>query len=159
CLASDHVLVLYGDVPLIAEKTLKKLIEQTPINTLGIITAQFENPKGYGRIKRNHENHIIRVVEEKDADHDECAIAEINSGIYFIPTTYLKKWLPELKNQNAQGEYYLTDLISFAFSENIPVHAVQPDVHEEVLGVNDRSQLATLERFFQRQLAEKLLQQ
>ena len=156
---SDHVLILYGDVPLISAQTLKTLIETTPKNALGMLTAQLENPTGYGRIKRNTAHEVIGIVEEKDATDQERLIKEVNSGIYFIPTTQLKKWLPTLKNHNAQQEYYLTDVIALANQEQIPVHTVTPLHHEEILGVNDRMQLAHLERFYQRQQAERFMQQ
>lgn len=156
---TDQVLVLYGDVPLISEAVLKKLIASTPDHALGMLTAVVANPTGYGRIKRDKNQQIIGIVEEKDATADERTITEINPGIYLVPAKYLKKWLPEIKNQNVQGEYYLTDIISLAVEEKIPVHAVQPALEEEILGVNDRVQLMRLERFYQRQYAEKLMRQ
>ncbi|MBX3708492.1 MAG: bifunctional UDP-N-acetylglucosamine diphosphorylase/glucosamine-1-phosphate N-acetyltransferase GlmU [Gammaproteobacteria bacterium] len=155
----DNVLVLYGDVPLISVQTLKKLIETTPENALGMLTAYLSNPSGYGRIQRDKQQHIIGIVEEKDATEEERAITEINPGIYYLPARYLKKWLPSLKNKNVQQEYYLTDIIWLAVQEKILVHAVQPDKVEEILGVNDRIQLAWLERFYQRQMAEKFMRQ
>ena len=157
--ADDRVLVLYGDVPLISEEILKTLISTTPTNAIGMLTAQLANPTGYGRIKRDKQHNIVGIVEEKDATEKEKAITEINSGIYFVPANYLKKWLPELNNQNAQKEYYLTDIIACADKENIKVHAVSPRYTEEILGVNDRIQLAQLERFYQWQQAEKLMRQ
>jgi len=153
----SQVLVLYGDVPLISEQTLKKLINTTPLNAIGMLTAHLTHPAGYGRIKRDQHHHIIGIVEEKDATAEERQINEINPGIYFIPAHYLKKWLPLIENANAQKEYYLTDIISFAVKENISIHAVQPVSNEEILGVNDRVQLAYLERFYQRQQADKLM--
>lgn len=155
----DDVLILYGDVPLISESTLKNLIETTPKNTVGMLTAQLSNPMGYGRIKRNKTNQIIGVIEEKDANDTERQITEINPGIYFATAKQLKKWLPTLKNKNAQGEYYLTDIIKFAGEEEILIHDVQPHASEEILGINDRSQLAYLERCYQRMMAEKLMRQ
>ncbi len=155
----DQVLVLYGDVPLIAAETLNQLMKTTPSHGLGLLTAYLNNPKGYGRIKRQVSGKIIGIVEEKDATEEERQGKEVNSGIYFLPARYLKKWLPTLKNQNAQQEYYLTDIISFAVQENIPIHAVHPLVPEEILGVNDRLQLMALERFYQQKQAEKWMQQ
>lgn len=155
----DQALVLYGDVPLISETSLKKLITATPIDALGMMTAKLINPTGYGRIKRDKNNHIVGIVEEKDATVDEKKITEINPGIYLVPAKYLKKWLPTLKNQNAQGEYYLTDIIALAVKENIPVTNIETDVPAEIMGVNDRLQLAQLERFYQHQQAEKLMRQ
>jgi bifunctional UDP-N-acetylglucosamine pyrophosphorylase/glucosamine-1-phosphate N-acetyltransferase len=153
----SNVLVLYGDVPLISVDTLKNLIDVTPKNALGILTATLSNPTGYGRIKRDKKNKIIDIVEEKDASKSELAIQEINTGIYYVPASYLKKWLPKLKNKNAQREYYLTDIIAMAVKDRVPVCAVQPITPEEILGVNDRLQLAFLERFYQHQQAEKFM--
>lgn len=156
---SDQVLVLYGDVPLISVATLEKLINKTPANAVGMLTAELANPTGYGRIKRDQQHHIMGIVEEKDATAAERKITEINPGIYLVSALQLKKWLPLLKNKNAQNEYYLTDIIALAVQEKIPVHAVQPIANEEILGVNDRLQLAHLERYYQRQYAEKLMRQ
>lgn len=153
------VLVLYGDVPLISHETLKKLMTASEKNALGVVTAELENPYGYGRIKRDANHEVTSIIEEKDADENEKKIREINSGIYFVSARKLKKWLPLVKNNNAQQEYYLTDIIHFAVKENIPVFTVQPEVVEEILGVNDCSQLAFLERFYQWQQAKKFLKQ
>ncbi len=155
----DRVLVLYGDVPLIATETLKKLINNTPAQAIGIITAELPNPERLGRIIRNSSQHIQSIVEEKDATDTERAIKEINSGIYLIPAAYLKKWLPTLNNQNAQKEYYLTDIIKLAVQEQIPIHSEQPAHIDEVFGINDRVQLANAERFYQRMMAEKLMRE
>lgn len=155
----DHVLVLYGDVPLISETTFKQLIEQIPHDALGLLTAHLINPEGYGRIKRDHTHQIIGVIEEKEASIQERTITEINSGIYFVAAKYLKKWLPLLQNQNAQREYYLPDIIALAVAEKKAIAAVQPATPEEVLGVNDHIQLSQLERHYQRSLAEKLMRQ
>lgn len=157
--AADHILVLYGDVPLISIATLHALITTTPPNALGLLTTSLTDPTGYGRIKRNAQQAVIGIVEERDATTAERAIQEINPGIYFLPVRFLKKWLPQLKNQNAQNEYYLTDILSFAVQENMPIHTLQAAIPEEVLGVNDKAQLAKLERFYQLKLAENLLQQ
>jgi bifunctional UDP-N-acetylglucosamine pyrophosphorylase/glucosamine-1-phosphate N-acetyltransferase len=154
-----NVLVLYGDVPLISEDILKTLITTTPKNAIGMITANLVNPTGYGRIKRDKKHNILGIVEEKDATDDERAITEINSGIYLVPSSLLKKWLPALTNQNAQKEYYLTDIIARAAKEKINIHAVSPRYIEEILGINDRLQLAQLERFYQHNQAEKLMRQ
>ncbi len=152
-----NILILYGDVPLISPQTLKKLIEQTAVVSIGMLTANLQNPTGYGRVKRDEKNHVIGVIEEKDATLEERKIQEINTGIYFVPAMYLKKWLPLLHNNNAQKEYYLTDIITHAHQEKIPIHTVQPLQHEEIYGVNDRVQLAQLERFYQQKIAEKLM--
>ncbi len=156
---NGRVLVLYGDVPLIEVETLKHFIEKTPEYALGIITAELPEPDGFGRIIRNSKNNIVGIVEEKDANAEQRAIHEINTGIYLIPATFLQKSLPLLTNQNAQGEFYLTDLIALAVKEKIAIHSTQPSHYEEILGVNDRLQLACLERFYQERFARKLMLQ
>ena len=154
----DDILVIYGDTPLISKETLKKLIASTPKKALGMVIADLPQPTGYGRIKRDQKT-ITGIIEEKDATPNERLITEINPGIYFAPGKYLKKWLPLLNNHNSQAEYYLTDIVALAVQEQIVIHEVKPVANEEVLGVNDRVQLAALERFYQRQYAEKLLRQ
>jgi len=154
----QRVLVLYGDVPLINASTLKNLLN-TPENSLGLITANVSQPAGLGRIVRDAQNKIIDIIEEKDTTETQRAISEINSGIYYIPKKFLSNWLPALTNNNSQKEYYLTDIIRLAVKEHIPIYAVKPSYEEEILGVNDKIQLAHLERFFQKKLAEKLMQQ
>ncbi len=124
--SSARVLILYGDVPLITQQTLRELIDNTPLDALGIITAHVPEPKGLGRIVRNAQNNIMRIAEEKDATAAERALNEINSGIYLVPARYLQKWLPGLKNNNAQQEFYLTDIIQFAVEQHIPIHTHQP---------------------------------
>src|SRR3990167_1361233 len=155
---TDHVLILSGDVPLTPLETLQKLMTKTPEDSIGLLTAHTTHPTGYGRIKRDKHHHIIDIVEEKDATPDELAITEINPGIYFVPATYLKKWLPQLTNHNAQQEYYLTDIIRFAVRDSIHIHTVSPHHVEEVLGINDRMQLNQLERFYQHQQAKQWMQ-
>lgn len=155
----ERILILYGDVPLIREETLKQLVEATPDNGIGMLTAHLECPTGYGRIKRDSVNKIVDIVEEKDASAEEKLIKEVNSGVYFVPAKWLKKWLPTLKNDNAQGEYYLTDIIKLAQAENIAIHSVSPARVEEIMGVNDRVQLMQLERFYQQEQALALMRQ
>lgn len=155
----SRVLILCGDVPLISSATLQKLIDVTPENALGMLTAHVQNPHGYGRIKRDKNNQVYKIVEEKDANDEERAIKEINPGVYLLSAKYLKKWLPEIKNHNAQKEYYLTDILPLAVQENISIHTAEPAITDEILGVNDRLQLAHLERSYQRQMAEKLMRQ
>lgn len=155
----DQVLVLYGDVPLISENTLKKLIANTPQHEIGMVVAHFDDPKGYGRIKRDSQNKLCGIVEEKDATAKELAICEINPGIYLFPAEYLKKSLPNITQNNTQKEYYLTDCIGKAVQEHREIYTIEPLFNEEVMGVNDRKQLAELERFYQRQTADQLLQQ
>lgn len=157
--SENRVLVLCGDVPLISLETLKRFIDTTPENHLGMITAFFNEPDGLGRIIRNHQGHITHIVEQKDLNSTQQTIKEINTGIYLFPPHFLKNALPKLKNHNAQNEYYLTDAIQIAAQENIPIHTIQPKTNEEVSGVNDRIQLAQLERAYQKQQAEKLMRQ
>jgi bifunctional UDP-N-acetylglucosamine pyrophosphorylase/glucosamine-1-phosphate N-acetyltransferase len=140
-----HVLILYGDVPLISVASLKQFIRDTPENALGIITANFPDPTGIGRILRNEKNQITRVVEEKDANEWERQIKEVNTGFYFAPAYFLKRWLPKLNNQNAQKEYYLTDIIELAVQEAIPVYSMLLPDHRESLGINNPAQLAQAE--------------
>lgn len=157
--ANDRVLVLYGDVPLISVETLQHFIQETPELALGLITTHLTNPTGFGRIIRDAAGNLSHIVEEKDATPAERAIQEVNPGIYLVPVACLQRWLPQLKNTNAQGEYYLTDILHLATQEKMAVHTSQPKHHEEILGINDRAQLATLERFYQRSMAEKLMLQ
>lgn len=158
-LNASHVLILYGDVPFISKTTLQKLIDETPLDAIGMLTANCMDPKGHGRIKRDVFGHVIEIIEEKDADANELLINEINPGIYLIPADYLKKCLPKLKNDNAQKEYYLTDIIKMAFQEKILIKDIPVNSFEEVMGVNDHLQLAFLERFYQKQQAENLMRQ
>lgn len=147
---ATHVLVLYGDIPLTSFQTLENFIANTAENALGIITAHLPNPTGFGgRIIRDDQNNIICVVEEKDATEKQLAIKEVNSGFYIIPVKYLRHWMENLQNNNAQQEYYLTDIIHLAAKANTPIHATHPDCYEEILGVNSPSQLASLEKFIE----------
>lgn len=158
-ITSDHVLILYGDVPLITAAILQELITQTPKNSLGMITAEFPEPRGLGRILRDSSNHIIKIIEDKDATAAQKNISEINSGIYFIPLAFLKKWLPAINNQNVQKEYYLTDIVALAANESIPIYSIQLERWQEVLSVNDCLQLSFVERFYQTNKAQQLMQQ
>lgn len=153
----DRVLILYGDVPLISPHTLNELIKQTEVMQVGMVTAYFKHPDGYGRILRDKSDNVIGIVEEKDANEKERRITEINSGIYFVPADKLKKWLPSLNPQNAQGEYYLTDIIPLALADDMSVVTVQPEHKDEIRGVNDRAQLAHLERHYQRHASRALM--
>lgn len=156
CKNSEKVIVLYADVPLISAETLKKLLSETPKNSVGIVVTALEDPAGFGRIIRNEMGNVTAIVEHKDANEKERAIKEINTGILTAPAKELKKWLPKLKNKNAQGEYYLTDLIGLVANAGFPVGGVLAQCHEEVKGVNDRWQLAELERYFQYETARAL---
>src|SRR3990167_1158855 len=151
-------LVLYGDVPLTAASTLRRLIEVAGRDKLAILTVELEQPSGYGRIVREH-GEIVRIVEQKDASETHRAIREINTGILVAPTAKLKQWLGALSNNNAQGEYYLTDIVALAVADGVAVVSAQPDAQWETSGVNSKLQLAELERVFQRNTAGKLLEQ
>jgi len=150
-------IVLYGDVPLTTIDTLRRLVEAAGSDKLGILTVEQANPFGLGRIVREDGN-IVRIVEEKDATEAERAIKEINSGIMAIPTRHLKKWLAALSNNNAQGEYYLTDIVAQAVADGVPVVSSQPSGEWEVAGVNSKVQLAELERRHQLNIAHALLE-
>ena len=154
---SQPTLVLYGDVPLTTSASLKKLVASAGTDALGILTVDMPDPTGYGRIVR-HEGNIVRIVEQKDATIDERTITEINTGILIAPTGPLKRWLASISNDNAQGEYYLTDIVACAVADGTPVHSAQPSAAWETLGVNSKVQLAELERIFQRNLAHHLLE-
>jgi bifunctional UDP-N-acetylglucosamine pyrophosphorylase/glucosamine-1-phosphate N-acetyltransferase len=153
-----RVLVLYGDVPLTNFSTLIKLVQQANANTLCILTLVTENPKGLGRIVRDDSGEITAIVEEKDASDEQKKINEVNTGIMVIPATKLNTWLNSLGNDNAQGEYYLTDLVAMAAADDESViSAMVIDDENEVQGVNDKAQLAGLERQYQMNKAEQLL--
>ena len=154
--APTFTLVLYGDVPLTRASTLRRLIEAAGSDKLALLTAYLDNPLGYGRIVRV-DGRVVRIVEEKDADDAERAIREINTGILVAPTAALARWLPTLGNRNAQGEYYLTDIVAMAVSEGMPVATAHPDAAWETEGVNSKLQLAALERVHQRNVAEGLM--
>lgn len=162
--ASDHfmddekILVLYGDVPLISEQTIESLLEAQPTGGIALLTVVLDNPAGYGRIVRKN-GPVVAIVEQKDATEEQKLIKEINTGVMVATGGDLKRWLAGLSNNNAQGEYYLTDVIAAAHDEGRAVEAVHPVSSIEVEGVNDRIQLARLERAFQAGQANKLLEQ
>ena len=151
-------LVLYGDVPLIQAGTLQRLV-QAAGDGLAVLTVDLENPKGYGRIIRDSAGRVQRIVEEKDATPAERLVRETNTGIMALPTARLQDWLSRLSNDNAQGEYYLTDVVALAVADGVPVHSAQPEGEWEVAGVNSKVQLAELERVYQLRLAHGLLEQ
>ncbi len=150
-------LVLYGDVPLTRAATLQALVAAAGDDKLGILTADLADPTGYGRIVREGDA-ITRIVEHKDATPEERAIQEINTGIMVAPTRFLKRALGMLRNENAQGEYYLTDVVGIAVAEDVPVVSAQPAHAWEIEGVNSKVQLAMLERIHQHNLAQALLE-
>jgi bifunctional UDP-N-acetylglucosamine pyrophosphorylase/glucosamine-1-phosphate N-acetyltransferase len=155
---SAPTLVLYGDVPLTTVASLQRLVEAAGSDKLAILTVVQDKPFGLGRIVRE-DGRIVRIVEEKDATEAERAIKEINSGIMVIPTQYLGGWLDSLQNNNAQGEYYLTDIVAKAVAAGVPVVSAQPAAEWEVAGVNSKVQLAELERRHQLNIAHALLEQ
>jgi bifunctional UDP-N-acetylglucosamine pyrophosphorylase/glucosamine-1-phosphate N-acetyltransferase len=148
-------LVLFGDVPLVRAATLSRTLSHA--GALCLLTAVLEQPFGYGRILRDSSQQVQRIVEEKDATAAERAVREINTGILAAPTHLLAGWVRKLKNDNAQGEYYLTDVVQLAIAEGVPVVTETVDDVWEVEGVNSRAQLARLERFYQRGLADQLM--
>jgi bifunctional UDP-N-acetylglucosamine pyrophosphorylase/glucosamine-1-phosphate N-acetyltransferase len=154
---SSLTLVLYGDVPLTRVETLQRLLAVAGPDRLALLTADADDPTGYGRIVRV-DGRVTRIVEQKDADDAERAIREINTGILVAPTPALARWLPGLGNRNAQGEYYLTDIVALAVAEGMPVATAQPGAAWETEGVNSKSQLAALERIHQRNQAEALME-
>ncbi|MFP8966898.1 bifunctional UDP-N-acetylglucosamine diphosphorylase/glucosamine-1-phosphate N-acetyltransferase GlmU [Pokkaliibacter sp. CJK22405] len=150
-------LILYGDVPLISVETLSKLLASVTPAQMGLLTVTLDNPTGYGRIVRNADDQVVAIVEHKDATEAEKAITEVNTGIMAVPTARLRKWLPALSSNNAQGEYYLTDVIAMAVADGVNVAAQQAASATEVEGVNTRLQLAALERAYQRAQADALM--
>ncbi|PPI85305.1 bifunctional N-acetylglucosamine-1-phosphate uridyltransferase/glucosamine-1-phosphate acetyltransferase [Marinobacter maroccanus] len=152
-----RVLVLYGDVPLTRHETLDGLVGTLDENTLGLLTVTMDNPQGYGRIVRNVDGEVQSIVEQKDASPEQQQIREVNTGILAVSAKHLKSWLPTLSNSNAQGEYYLTDIIAMAVEQGLRVSVSQPENPFEVQGVNNRLQLAELERWFQGQHADRLM--
>ena len=151
-------LILYGDVPLIQSSTLKELLQLAEDGALAILTQEMSNPTGYGRIVRNLEGEVSGIIEEKDATPEIKKIKEINTGIMACPTKDLRRWLSVIQPNNAQGEYYLTDIVGLAAKESVPIRTMMPQFAFEVEGVNNRLQLATLERTWQSHLATQLLQ-
>jgi bifunctional UDP-N-acetylglucosamine pyrophosphorylase/glucosamine-1-phosphate N-acetyltransferase len=160
--AQEPTLVLYGDVPLTSQKTLSKLAKladgvRGKDCALALLTQDLSDPTGYGRIVRDTDGSVKEIVEEKDASTAQKAIKEINTGIMVLPTNSLKKWLKALRASNAQGEYYLTDVIAMAVKDGVPIRTAQADNEYETIGVNSREQLASLERVHQLNIANQLL--
>ena len=153
---NDLVLILYGDVPLIHLDTLADLLKQAS-EGIALLTVHLDNPQGYGRIVRDKSGKVINITEEKDASDEIKKIHEVNTGILAVKADLLKGWLKQLDNANAQQEYYLTDIITMAVNDNCTVHTARPDNEFEVMGVNNRLQLAELERFYQEEMANKVM--
>jgi len=151
------VLILYGDVPLIKEETLNNLLGQAK-DGFSLLTVKLNKPQGYGRIVRDENGLVKNITEEKDASEEIKKISEVNTGILAVKAELLKKWLSQLDNNNAQQEYYLTDIIAMAVKDGYTVETTQPDNEYEVMGVNNRMQLAELERHYQNEQANKLMQ-
>ncbi|GAB4225351.1 MAG: bifunctional UDP-N-acetylglucosamine diphosphorylase/glucosamine-1-phosphate N-acetyltransferase GlmU [Francisella sp.] len=156
-LKDQKVLILYGDVPLISTEVLQNLVDTTNDNDLGVLTAFVENPTGLGRIIRDKFGSVVEIVEEKDANEVQRQIKEINTGIYCVHKRFLEKWLPQIKSNNVQKEYYLTDIVTLAKKDHISINVTHPIEEFEILGVNDRKQLADLERVWQRNIAENIM--
>ncbi len=156
-LAADGVtLILYGDVPLTRASTLRRVVEAAQ-DALCVLTVVLDDPTGYGRIVRDAAGQVRAIVEQKDADEATRAIREINTGIIALPSAWLHDWIPSLRNDNAQKEYYLTDVIGMAAATGKTIRTVNPDTEWEVAGVNSRHQLAELERIHQREVADALM--
>ncbi len=153
----DTVLILYGDVPLISATTLQTLLDAESASGLALLTVSVDDPAGYGRILRDPDGGIRAIIEEQDASHDERLIREVNTGFMAVAASRLKKWIAALENDNSQGEFYLTDIVALAVADGVEVGSVQSRDIFEVSGVNDRQQLARLERHYQRTLAGQLM--
>ena len=151
------VLILYGDVPLTQATTLEKLAQAVTDTTIGLLTVNLPDPGAYGRILRDAAGQVEAIVEYKDANDEQRRITEINTGIMAAKAKHLREWLPALSNDNAQGEYYPTDIIAMARQSGLGIHVAQPDTPEEVEGINNRQQQAALERYYQSRQAEELM--
>ncbi|MCK9813082.1 bifunctional UDP-N-acetylglucosamine diphosphorylase/glucosamine-1-phosphate N-acetyltransferase GlmU [Pseudomonas sp. MAFF 302046] len=158
-ISADTVLILYGDVPLIEVDTLQRLLQKVGPEQLGLLTVELDDPTGYGRIVRDATGQVTAIVEQKDANEAQRAITEGNTGILAVPAQRLGDWMSRLSNNNAQGEYYLTDVIAMAVGDGLVVATEQPHDAMEVQGANDRKQLAELERHYQLRAARRLMAQ
>lgn len=158
-LGQGKVLVLYGDVPLIRRETLAALLAEVNESRMALLTVTLEDPTGYGRVLRNAAGDAVAIVEHKDASERERGVCECNTGIMAMTATQLRRWLPQLSADNAQGEYYLTDVIAMAAAEGVAIATAQPAAPLEVEGVNNRAQMARLERAHQAAIAERLMAQ
>ncbi|WP_333989112.1 bifunctional UDP-N-acetylglucosamine diphosphorylase/glucosamine-1-phosphate N-acetyltransferase GlmU [Pseudomonas sp. S3(2024)] len=158
-ISADTVLILYGDVPLIEVETLQRLLKHVVPGQMGLLTVELEDPTGYGRIVRNADGKVAAIVEHKDASEAQRAITEGNTGILAVPANRLADWMSRLSNNNAQGEYYLTDVIEMAVNDGLVVATEQPHDPMEVQGANDRKQLSELERHYQLRAGRRLMAQ
>jgi bifunctional UDP-N-acetylglucosamine pyrophosphorylase/glucosamine-1-phosphate N-acetyltransferase len=156
----DHLaLILYGDVPMVEAATLRRLMAAASDTSIAVLSVRMKDPTGYGRIVRDGARNVARIVEHKDANAKERAIDEVNTGLMAVPAKRLSEWLGQLKNDNAQGEYYLTDIVVMAAKAGLKVNAVLADREDEVLGVNDKVQLADVEAVYRRRRATELMLQ
>ena len=156
----DHqILILFGDVPLVTATSLTSLLAQTPAEGIALLTATLEKPQGYGRVLRDGSGEVTAIVEDKDATPDQRAINEINTGLMVVPGGAIRRWLEALRDDNAQGELYLTDVISLAVDEGVRVVGIPVADPDEVLGINDRAQLAAAERVLQGRYAREVMAQ
>jgi bifunctional UDP-N-acetylglucosamine pyrophosphorylase/glucosamine-1-phosphate N-acetyltransferase len=158
-ITADTVLILYGDVPLIEVETLQRLLKHVVPGQMGLLTVELEDPTGYGRIVRDANGKVAAIVEHKDASEAQRAITEGNTGILAVPANRLADWMSRLSNNNAQGEYYLTDVIEMAVNDGLVVATEQPHDPMEVQGANDRKQLSELERHYQLRAGRRLMAQ
>ena len=156
--AADQILVLYGDVPLLQAETLQRLSSQAGVQALGLLTVEMRDPTGYGRIIRDAAGRVQAIVEQKDATPEQRLVTEANTGIMALPGSRAAQWLNSLSSNNAQGEYYLTDVVAMAVSDAVPVEVAQPADEMEVVGANNRQQLAVLERSYQSRQAARLME-
>jgi len=154
----NRVLILAGDVPLLTARTLTRLLADTPSTDMAVLTVDMDDPSGYGRIVREA-GQVNRIVEQKDASPEQQVISEINTGVILCPGDRLKGWLSNLSNDNSQGEYYLTDVIAMAVADNVEVHGIKADSIAEVMGINDKKQLAEAERALQARLVDELMKE
>ena len=156
--SENRVLILAGDVPLLTASTLRRLLSETSEADLAVLTVDMDDPTGYGRIVRENGS-VHRIVEQKDASPAEQALTEINTGVILAPGEKLKSWLKNLGNDNSQGEYYLTDVIAMAVADDVEVNGIKANSSVEVMGINDKKQLAEAERALQARLVDELMQQ
>lgn len=156
-LGPDKVLILYGDVPLIRRETLAALLDSVNEQQMALLTVTLDDPSGYGRILRDEHDRAVAIIEHKDASENERLIQECNTGIMAMTSAQLRRWLPRLSADNSQGEYYLTDVIAMAAAEGVTIATAQPASPMEVEGVNNRAQMARLERAYQQSIAERLM--
>ena len=154
----NQALILYGDVPLLTLETLNRMLDATAADEVSVLTVDMDDPSGYGRIIRS-DAAVSASIEEKDATDEQRAVTEINTGVMIAPGDQLKIWLAALRNDNAQGEYYLTDVIAMAVNDGKTVHGVKADNGTEVMGINDKKQLAEAERALQARLVDELMAQ